>query len=268
MPRSSPRKRGSIVSLQLGTGSLLSRGTSGIIAAHPILRFKFRLSSRAGVRRRPCSWRRGGTGRMSGLPDIRNAKTLWPRRCGAWLPYPLDHEGTARRSAQPFLKCAPCCQGAAPLGAPSRRLPVPGRACRWPHVVPPPARFSRRLKGQPLLPSLGRTFTATVSELLAGGHNAPGRSPGAARARGPRLSSPAGAAPAVSGFPAAALKGCAPVLRRRILPVAPSSKRLAKTPLTEQGEVGCRGGSRRESEFIPRKFSMWTIALGVQNDIG
>ena len=29
--------------------------------------------------------------------------------------------GTARQAARPFLMCAPCCQGAAPLGAPSRR---------------------------------------------------------------------------------------------------------------------------------------------------
>jgi hypothetical protein len=140
---------------------------------------------------------------------------------------------------------------------------APDRAFRWPHVVPPPARFSRRLKGQPLHPSLGRAFTAAVSELLAGGHSAPGRSPGAARERGERSPAPAGAAPAVNRFPGSQpAKNLAPDLRRRPFRVAPPSKRLAKTPLKEQGKGTMQPDCGGSMDYIPRSNGRRAPAVG------
>jgi hypothetical protein len=72
-----------------------------------------------------------------------------------------------------------------------------------------------------------------VSQLLAGDHSVPGRSPNAARVRGcePRARAPHQQA---RGFPQPAAEGLAPHLQRRLRP-APPSERLMMAPLDEQG---------------------------------
>jgi hypothetical protein len=83
----------------------------------------------------------------------------------------------------------------APLGAPSQRRYgagprfLTGRfALPWLSGVAP-------LRGPKATTSLGQALRPAVSELLAGDRSVPGRSPGAARARGIRCPTPAGAAP-------------------------------------------------------------------------
>jgi hypothetical protein len=72
----------------------------------------------------------------------------------------------------------------APLGAPSRR-----RYGAGPRFLTPPFRAAFDSELRPLLGGLrfrasGKPSGLAVSQLLAGGHNAPGRSPGAARELG------------------------------------------------------------------------------------
>jgi hypothetical protein len=62
------------------------------------------------------------------------------------------------------------CERVAPLGAPSQRLSGAGPRFLTFRFTLPPARSSRRLSGQPLLPSLGQAATARRQP-------APGRGP-------------------------------------------------------------------------------------------
>ncbi len=146
--------------------------------------------SRAGARHRPCSLRRGGADRMSGLPDIRHFKTL-PSRLSPGLPLipGTNAEGTARRSARLPFKCAPCfprCGAfrraitASFLAAPGRAFFGPSRFCPGPE-----GRTSWALAPGRGLRTPDRPLNGPPSaKLLAGTRSGPGRSPGAARVRG------------------------------------------------------------------------------------
>src|SRR5215204_7070883 len=113
--------------------------------------------------------------------------------------------------------------------------PLPG------HVRAPsgaPSRRSRLGAGPRFLPQRGLSpGAATVSQLLAGGHSTPGRSPDAARAHGLRTMR-AGAAPTEdrispgAGHFEEALHHCSPSSS-----VRPTLRRLAKAPLIGRGDM-------------------------------
>jgi hypothetical protein len=94
--------------------------------------------------------------------------------------------GTARQEARasPFARglCGP--RGASRRAV--RRFCGAGPRFLTFRFAPPPALGRRPLLGGPCPSSLGQAWRPAVSELLAGGRSAPGRNPGAARARGPR----------------------------------------------------------------------------------
>jgi hypothetical protein len=84
-----------------------SQYCDGIPVGHPVTMQAFGQScqglpgSRQGKTHRPCSLRRGGADRMSGLPDIRHSRTLPCPRCGAWpVPSP-ESEGNGAPSGAP-----------------------------------------------------------------------------------------------------------------------------------------------------------------------
>ena len=110
--------------------------------------------------------------RRPGLPGIRHSKHPRPKA-----------RGTARRGARPILWHT---ELLAPRGASRRAVAAsctaPGRASGVGSSA------CRRFTG-------GRPSPAPISELLAAGHSARGRSPGAARKRWPAKPSPAGAGP-------------------------------------------------------------------------
>jgi len=102
-------------------------------------------------------------------------------------------EGVARQEALRFSCVAPCFQGAAPPGAPRRRLTADGPRFRR-LLASRSGRASALLGTEPLLPRQDQRLR-TVSQLLAGGLSVPERSPVTARAREVRFPTPAGAAP-------------------------------------------------------------------------
>jgi hypothetical protein len=95
------------------------------------------------------------------------------------LPLESRGDGAPRSASVPYVRTS-FSEGAAPLGAPSRRLISAG---------------PRFLTGR-LIPA--------VSELLAGDPSVPGRSPDAARVPGLRRPRPAGAASPMPGYPVSA----------------------------------------------------------------
>ena len=188
--------------------------------------------------------------RMRGLPGMRQGEHHRPyslrprggrrlsRLGGAAFPPRQNAEGTERRAAhRSFVLPRSCCQERGRLPALRRGVftAAPGRAfgsSSW-----RAARLFRRrsLLGDRALKPTWPAEPTTVSELLAGGHSAPGRCPDAARVRGSRYPRPrAPHQPAVSRRPSEAK---APHLRRRLLIVAPSSRRLATTPSAEPGKA-------------------------------
>ena len=126
-----------------------------------------------------------------------------PPSRGRHFPHPKTR-GMARRWAQPSFQCAIPFGIAAPAGAPSRRSPS-GAGPRF-------------LPGIP---------ARTVSQLLAGGRSASGRSPGAARVR-----------------------GCEP--RPRAPRPVPLSRRLMTAPLDERDPLRIRPPQRAGITFYLR----------------
>ena len=127
---------------------------------------------RRGKHHRPCFLRRGGA-------------VTYPRRSGAFLFPPHQARGDGAPIGATYPECAPCCQGAAPFGAPSRRFPS-GAGPRFAHE-PLRSAFGSDLAtpSGSIAPSQPRAdlTRSAVSQLLAGGRSAPGRSPGAANIR-------------------------------------------------------------------------------------
>ena len=155
--------------------------------------------------------------------------------------------GWRAEKAQPGVEYAPPCEGAAPFGAPpGQRRPGLFAASSFRHraaLCPRNALLHLRLRAHGAF-WVNRSFAASdfawrppSAMLLAGPRSGAGRSPDAARVRGERCPAPAGAAPALAGCPAAALEGEDGVSP----PPHPSrcsiARRLATTPLDEQGEV-------------------------------
>jgi hypothetical protein len=130
--------------------------------------------------------------RKSGLANAPPPLSLAARGSPEAFFLPLQTgRGTARRPAR-RSPSARTVAGAWRLSARHRGvlLPAPGRALLAVRVALPPARSSRPLVGGRSFRASGRPSRPAVSQLLAGGPSAPGRSPGAARGREER-SSPA-----------------------------------------------------------------------------
>jgi hypothetical protein len=115
-------------------------------------------------------------------------------RCGAFFDPRHNVEGMARQAARHCVVLTYRFRHAAPLGAPSRRRYGAGPRFRRLHR-PTFGTPVRSPFGQPRHRASGRPSGPAVSELLAAGHSARGRSPGAARELGggafiPRLRAP------------------------------------------------------------------------------
>ena len=156
----------------------------------------------ADVRHRPCSLRRGGAVFPSAFALTGFGGPSAPG---------LKPRGRRAEKAQPSRKYAPCCQGAAPFGAPPRPLALPGLICGVFLAVPGRALPTDRQAGGP--PSASSSRGPLV---VPGGAPAQPECVGhVPHARGRRASR--------SGCPVSALEGGVPVLRHLALPVAPPS---------------------------------------------
>jgi len=195
---------------------------------------------------------------LARYPALKNF--LSPQFAGAFSlsPRPEPRGRRADRRSLPY-KYAPCRQGAAPLGAPPRRLAPPGLICG---DFCPRVRVSRSTS-RPSLWSSARRFntmnarralkapeTALSSEAPRGGVIVPpDRVPGppecevTSLARGRRASR--------CRLPGLGPGRGMPHLRHRARLVAPSLQRPAKTPLGEQGEVELNPGLWRQYDDIP-----------------
>jgi hypothetical protein len=141
-------------------------------------------------------------------------------------------EGVARRKAQTYGVRDPRGSRRAPLGAPHALKQQSGSACYL-------RCFLRYSPGRAFRPANGRS----VSQLLAGPRNGPGRSPGAARVPGSRQAEPASIAP------------------------RPASRRLAKRPQRTRwmqckriARGGDNGGTRSRHASFRRKPESRTAA--------
>ena len=161
-------------------------------------------------------------------PTLRRPYCLRPRRGRLPFRSPRQAEGMARRSAQPCLSSHLLFEGAAPLGAPWWRFRIPGPRFLIPAWLPPlrGASSAHRLVAPC---SVGNLEQSQSSEAPRRGVVVPpGRVPGPPECG---VTSPARGRHIDRGALAPAPAGAMPHLRHRPLPAAPSSERLATTPL-------------------------------------
>src|SRR6185503_13191755 len=173
-------------------------------------------------------------------------RPVFPPRFGG-DPSPRKAEGMARRSAQPCLSSHLLFEGAAPLGAPWWRFRIPGPRFLIPAWLLPlrGASSAHRLVAPC---SVGNLEQSQSSEAPRRGVVVPpGRVPGPPEYR---LTRPIRGRHIDRGVVAPAPERAMPHLRHRPLPAAPSSERLATTPLGSAGHLGLYARLRISSRGV------------------